>query len=119
MTDRIREIAILTVATAADSEFECDAHERVGSAAGLSGEDVEAFRTSSFTFEDAAEQIVFDLYRQLLSDEVVGDEDFLRYAAHLDARTMFEIVVLVGYYRNLAQVMRVLDVRAPTVTSED
>lgn len=113
LTDRVREIAILSVAAATDSEFERYAHERVGLAAGLSEADIEALRTSSFTSEDAAEQIVFDLCCQLLSDEILSDEEFLRYAAQLDARTILEIVVLVGYYRTLAQMMHVFDVRAP------
>ncbi|MDJ0490243.1 carboxymuconolactone decarboxylase family protein [Rhodococcus qingshengii] len=118
LTDRVREIAILSVAAATDSEFERYAHERVGRAAGLSEEDIEALRTSLFTSEDAVEQIVFDLCRQLLSDEILGDEEFLRYAAQLDARAMLEIVVLVGYYRTLAQMMHVFDVRAPAGSSK-
>ena len=42
---------------------------------------IEALRTSSFTSGDAAEQIVSDVCRQLLSDEILGGEEFLRYAA--------------------------------------
>lgn len=119
LTDRVREIAILSVAAATDSEFERYAHERVGRAAGLNEADIEALRTSSFTSEDATEQIVFDLCRQLLSDEFLGDEQFLRYAARLEARAMLEIVVLVGYYRTLAQMMHVFDVHAPAGSSEE
>ena len=119
MTDRGREIAILSVAAATDSEFERYAHERVGRAAGLNEADIEALRTSSFTSEDATEQIVFDLCRQLVNDEFLGDEQFLRYAAQLDARAMLEIVVLVGYYRTLAQMMHVFGVHAPAESSEE
>lgn len=119
MTDRVREIAILSVAAATDSEFERYAHERVGRAAGLNEADIEALRTSSFTSEDATEQIVFDLCRQLVNDEFLGDEQFLRYAAQLDARAMLEIVVLVGYYRTLAQMMHVFGVHAPAESIEE
>jgi 4-carboxymuconolactone decarboxylase len=44
MTDRTREIAILTVATATGSEFERYAHELIGRAAGLTETELAASR---------------------------------------------------------------------------
>ncbi len=67
MTARIREIAILTVAAATESEFERYAHERVGHAVGLSAEETTALRSGEFRSEDPTEQAAYDVCRHLLA----------------------------------------------------
>ncbi|MFC0454220.1 carboxymuconolactone decarboxylase family protein [Rhodococcus jostii] len=115
MTSRVREIAILTVAAATDSEFERYAHERVGRAVGLRDEEMAALRRGEFRSEDATEQAAHNFCRHLLEGTTtLEDEDFRRFEAGLGQPALLELVVLVGYYRTLSQMMHVFDVRAPT-----
>ncbi|WP_460860192.1 carboxymuconolactone decarboxylase family protein [Nocardiopsis coralliicola] len=114
LSARAREIAILTVAAAADSAFERHAHERVGAAAGLTGGELSALRSAAFTSPDPVEQAVHTACRALMADP--GPWDSGRYAAvegALGAGTLLELTVLVGYYRTLAQMMNVFGVGAP------
>ncbi|MFD7005971.1 carboxymuconolactone decarboxylase family protein [Rhodococcus jostii] len=114
MTARIREIAILAVAAATESEFERYAHERVGHAVGLSDEEMTALRGGDFGSEDATEQAAYDVCRHLLEGtNTLGDEEFRRFEARLGSSALLELVVLVGYYRTLSQMMNVFDVGAP------
>ncbi|QDQ90619.1 carboxymuconolactone decarboxylase family protein [Rhodococcus sp. WB9] len=114
MTARIREIAILTVAAATESEFERYAHERVGHAAGLSAEETTALRSGEFRSEDTTEQAAYDVCRRLLAGAgTLGDEDFRRFEAGLGHSALLELVVLVGYYRTPSQMMNVFGVGAP------
>ncbi|KXX63048.1 carboxymuconolactone decarboxylase family protein [Rhodococcus sp. LB1] len=114
MTARIREIAILTVAAATESEFERYAHERVGHAVGLSAEETTALRSGEFRSEDPTEQAAYDVCRHLLAGaNTLGDEDFRRFEAGLGHSALLELVVLVGYYRTLSQMMNVFGVGAP------
>lgn len=61
LTDRAREVAILLTATATRSEFERYAHERVGSAVGLSDQELADLRQGRFCSEDPTERAVAQL----------------------------------------------------------
>lgn len=113
MSDRGREIAILVVAVETDSEFEWYAHERVGLAVGLTPAELEALREGNFTSTDPDEDAIARLCLTLMRDELVGDDEFAAYVDVLGAAQVAEVTTLVGYYRTLAQLMHVFDVRAP------
>ena len=115
LTGRIREIAVLTVAVATDSAFERYAHERVGRAAGLTAGELGALADGTFGSSDPAEQAAYALCRRLLDDRSrLTDEEYADVVAALGTTTVTELVVLVGYYRTLAQLLDVFDVGAPT-----
>ena len=114
LTGRVREIAILAVAAATDSAFERHAHERVGRAVGLTDDEIGALADGSFGSSDAVEQAAYDLCRRLLDDRTrLTDEEYADLAGVLGTTTITELVVLVGYYRTLAQLLDVFDVGAP------
>lgn len=114
LSDRVREIAILTVAAATDSAFEQYAHERVGRAVGLSDEELTALATGTFTSPDPVEQAAYDLSRRLLvGHSRLSDPAYDELATMLGTTTITELVVLVGYYRTLAQLLDVYDVGVP------
>jgi len=115
MSDRSREIAILKVARATASAFEWYAHERVARAAGLSELEVGALSDGTFTSNDSTEQAISTITDDLLSEEHFDDTVFSRAASELDSEELIEVTVLVGYYRTLAQMMRVFGISAPTV----
>ncbi|UFN43447.1 carboxymuconolactone decarboxylase family protein [Nocardioides okcheonensis] len=114
LDDRTREIAILAVAAATGSDFEQYAHERVGRAVGLTDDEIAALAAGAFTSADPREQAAYDLCRRLLAgDARLTDEAYAALAADLGATTTTELVVLVGYYRTLAQLLDVFNVGVP------
>ncbi len=113
LSDRAREIAILVVAVAMGSEFEWFAHSRVGAAVGLTPDELAALQKSRFRSDDPVEEAVAALSAALLDGRAVGDEEYARYDAVLGARAIVEVVVLVGYYRLLAQSMQVFEIGVP------
>lgn len=114
MSDRAREIAILQVAVLTSSEFEWYAHERVGRAIGLTDTELLGIRNGTFTSADAKEQAISTLSIRLLESDDLGDDHFAEVSAALDSEEILEVVILVGYYRTLAQMMNVFAIGAPT-----
>ncbi|MCX2746818.1 carboxymuconolactone decarboxylase family protein [Arthrobacter sp. MI7-26] len=113
LSDRVREISILRVAVIQGSDFEWFAHERVGRAAGLTDEELLGIRTGNFKSADESEQVGFEIVDALLVRGDVSDEEFHRTAGLIGVQQIYELVVLVGYYRTLAQSMRVFGVDVP------
>ena len=115
-SDRVREIAILAVAAATGSAFEAYAHERVGRAVGLTEDELAALADGSFASTDPHERAAHALCRHLLDGGPAAHLDDAGYASYADAlgtTTMTELVVLVGYYRTLADLLAVHDVGLP------
>ncbi|MFC4015360.1 carboxymuconolactone decarboxylase family protein [Nonomuraea purpurea] len=100
---RWREIAILEVALARRSDFEWYAHERVGRNAGLTEEELSALRSQADapTF-DEAERTVRSVCRALVAQRDLDDDLYARAEAALGTTSLYELVVLVGYYDTLA-----------------
>ncbi|CAM3660759.1 carboxymuconolactone decarboxylase family protein [Nocardioides zeicaulis] len=114
LDDRVREVAILAVAAATGSVFEQHAHERVGRAAGLREAELEALAAGRFTSDDPGEQASYDLCRRLLAGRSrLTEEEYADVVGALGTTTVTELVVLVGYYRTLAQLLDVFDVGVP------
>lgn len=117
LSARTREIAVLAVAAATGSAFEAWAHERVGRAVGLTDAEVAALADGSFTSADPHERAAHDFCLRLLDDAGPGarldDETYAACDAALGTTTMTELVVLVGYYRTLAQLLDVFEVGVP------
>ncbi len=114
LSDRVREIAILAVAEATGSAFEQYAHARVGRAAGLTDDDLAALAAATFTSTDPVEQSAYDLTQRLLEGRArLSDAAYDELAETLGTTTITELVVLVGYYRTLAQLLDVYDVGVP------
>ena len=114
LSDRVREIAILAVAAATGSAFEQHAHERVGRAAGLGEEELATLTAGTFTSTDPAEDSAYAFSRRLLADRPrFTDTEYADLVDALGTTTITELVVLVGYYRTLAQLLDVYDVGVP------
>jgi 4-carboxymuconolactone decarboxylase len=116
LSARTREIAILAVASATGSAFEAYAHARVGRAVGLTEDELAALADGSFTSTDPLEHAAHAFCRRLMDagpGARLDDETYAAYAVALGTTTMTELVVLVGYYRTLAQLLDVFDVGVP------
>lgn len=116
LSTRVREIAILQVATAYDSDFERFAHEAVGRAAGLSEEELAALRAGTFTSADVVEQASAELCAFLLGRRHVDDASYTALSDTLGVDSMIELTTLVGYYSTLAQLLELFAVGAPETT---
>lgn len=111
LSERAREIAILTVAAHWRCDFERRAHEPIASNAGLRDDQLAAIREADpVDLDDVEEALVHQLTRQLLEDRDLDDAVYERAAEVLGADQIFELTTLVGYYSLLALQMRVFRV---------
>lgn len=114
LSARARELAVLEVAAAWDSEFERYAHEAVGRAVGLTEPELDAARAAAdVPLTDAYERAVVTTTRTLARS---GDLDDATYASAFDILgpvALVELTTLVGYYATLALQLRVFRVAAP------
>lgn len=111
----IREIAILTVAKKYDSDFEWWAHEPIALKAGLSREILDAIRCGgNVSFPENSDQLTYDLCRQLLDSGKLSEEIYAAAIQEFNESGIFEIIVIVGYYVLLAQLMNAFEVGVPT-----
>jgi 4-carboxymuconolactone decarboxylase len=107
LSSRMREIAILMVASRCDSAFERHAHEAVGRAVGLADAELEAIREGGHAaYEDVREQATARLVRAMLDGDV-DDETWRECAETVGTQAVFELTALVGYYSTLALQLRV------------
>ncbi|MCW2845862.1 MAG: hypothetical protein JWN22_3778 [Nocardioides sp.] len=112
--DRERELLTLRAAVALDSEFEWYAHEHAGREAGLSVDDLLALKAGTYVPRDQAEERLVGLADILLAHGEVEDATYADLAGALSAEQILEVIILVGYYRTLAQMMRVFAIGSPT-----
>jgi 4-carboxymuconolactone decarboxylase len=113
LTARVREIGILLVGTAMQSEYEIWAHERVARAVGFTDAELEQLSRGGFQSSDPQEQAAADLCTALLDGRPIADERFVGFAETLGAEAIIELTTLVGYYRTLAQLMAVFAIGIP------
>jgi 4-carboxymuconolactone decarboxylase len=109
LSDRVREVAILTLAVLHRSSFEWYAHDAVARRIGMSEAEVAALRAlePAPTF-DATELAVQRCVVRLVRDGDLDDEAFAEAERALGTEGVVELVVLTGYYSLLAVAMRVL-----------
>lgn len=107
LTDRERELATLRTAAALGSEFEWHAHRLAGVDAGMTEDDLEALKAGSYLPQDAVDEQILRLCDVLLAHGELSDVECAELVEVLGADQVLEVIVLVGYYRTLAQMMRV------------
>lgn len=112
---RVRETAILVVATVWDSDFERYAHEAVGRAAGLTEAELSALREDTDPgFAEPFERAAWSAARMLAArPERLDDAWYAEARAALGEAALFELSTLVGYYATLALQLRLFGVPAP------
>ena len=116
LTDRQRELVVLTVAAARDSAYERYAHEAIGRAVGLTDDEVRAL--SGGQVPDGLmgdEAVVARTGWRLAAHHDLSDEEYEEAVRVLGEQRLFELVVLVGTYEAVALQLRVFRVRPPEV----
>jgi len=110
LSARCREAAILLVAARWRSDFEREAHEAVGRAAGLSDAELGALAAGEVPdFPDPEESACARLTAALLDGDV-DDAQWCELVPRIGRERLFELTVLVGYYSMLALQLRVFRV---------
>ena len=114
LSDRVREIAILTVAAHHRSDFEWYAHERVGEQIGLTEAEMQQIRRGEpIGHPSEEESVAAALCRQVVRDRDVDADLYARSVTLLGHPSVVEMVVLVGYYQALALLLSVFHIGAP------
>jgi alkylhydroperoxidase family enzyme len=108
------ELVILRVAHNCGSDYEWGHHERMGQAAGLSAQQVQAAAVA-----DAAAEPAYDERQRLLlraADELhehrdISDELWAELSARLSEVELIELCMLIGHYEMLAMTLNALRVQ--------
>ncbi|GAA1764349.1 carboxymuconolactone decarboxylase family protein [Streptomonospora arabica] len=111
---RVREIVVLSVATARASAFEWSVHRRLAREAGLTEAEIAALGghavPEAFGPSDRA---ALDYARALLRDRDASEACHAAAEEHFGEAGVVELITLVGYYDMLATMLRALDVPLP------
>lgn len=114
LSARLREIVILLVAAAEDSDFERFAHRQAARAAGLADSEIAALESGgAFNPRDDAEHAVVVLTGLLLRTGTLDDAQWSAARDALGHQGVFEVVTLVGWYRLMALQLRVFALEPP------
>lgn len=112
--DAEREIAILLVGRSWSADFEFYAHERVARRIGVADDVIAALAAGERpTLTDGRQRAVFELTTELLDSGRLDDPTYRRAVEVLGERDVIELVILIGYYTMLAQLLNAFDVGLP------
>jgi 4-carboxymuconolactone decarboxylase len=115
LADRVREMAILVVASHWASAFEREAHEAVGRACGLSDQELTALSAGAAPdLTDPAERTALRVTAALVDTGALTDQVYADAVLALGERGVFELTTLVGYYGMLALQLRVFAGEGPS-----
>jgi 4-carboxymuconolactone decarboxylase len=111
---RLTEVAIITVASRWQAEFEWMAHARMARQAGVPDAVVDAIGRGEeppFTAED--ERLVYTAVRELVTTGRLGDASYAAVLGLLGDTGTVEFVALCGYYSLVSFVLNAFDVALP------
>jgi 4-carboxymuconolactone decarboxylase len=118
LTDREREFVILSVARAEKSGHEWRTHAAVALRAGVTEGELACIGSPDPHWTaDPGEVACLELARELLDTADVSDATFDRTATVLGLPKVFDVVSLVGHYRDTALALRVWRVPGDSSTS--
>ena len=115
LSERVRQVVILTVGAVWQSDYELYAHSAVARGAGLS-EAAIATLVGGGLPEDLAEheKTAHRVARQLSTSHRVDDQLYRDAEKAFGAKGILEITVLTGIYHTVCGILNVFDVDAPT-----
>jgi 4-carboxymuconolactone decarboxylase len=105
--ERIREIVIIRAAGLADCEYEYAQHLVLGQKVGLAPEACRALLYPEAVGEfDDDERAVITMTDELFADDMVSDDTWARLARRWNEQQLVELLMLPGYYRMLAGMLK-------------
>jgi 4-carboxymuconolactone decarboxylase len=99
LSDRLSELAILTVVSIWKAGFAWHSHRSLAEAAGIAPETTDALLRGAppdFVREDEA--AVYDFVREIVTTRKVRDDTLKRLGAIFDPPAMVELIAIIGYY---------------------
>lgn len=117
LSDRLREVVILTVAAGADCEFVAAQHQPMAADAGISSAERTAIATHDLASAqlDRVDRTVVEFVAAVVQSPRVPDSLFAEVRAALSNREIVEVLQVCGYYWTLARIATVLDVELTTI----
>lgn len=114
LSERVREVAILTTAREHDSQFEWQQHEKVAKGVGVPVETIEAIKlrrpVDGLTEDDA---LVIQLGRQVFGDHTVESALFASVLESFGARGLIDLISIMGTYSATAALLTLVDMQLP------
>ena len=114
ISDRTREVVILLVANAWESDYERYAHEDIGRAVGLSEGEIATIAAGEIPPLEGEELAAARVAFSLLHQQDLSDDAYASAVDGLGEQKLFEIIALVGLYAQTALQLRIFRVDAPT-----
>jgi AhpD family alkylhydroperoxidase len=114
LSERTRELAILVVAYFVDCQYELFAHEWMGRAAGLTDGQLATLRAGGVPADlPPDEAVAVRSAQSMMREGQLPDVLYEEAVRDLGERRLYELVLCVGYYAQLALQLRVFRVDAP------
>lgn len=114
-TKRLKEIAILVVASGLNSAFEWYWHERLGKQLGLTSQQLAALKENGDPdFEDETEQVTFELAKTMVLRRGVDQDLHERAIRTLGRDGVADLIGLIGLYVMVAYSIDFYDVPVPS-----
>lgn len=106
LSDRLREIAILTTVSSLQCEYALEAHTHSGLQAGLSEEVVAAIRLGAVpSLDHGVDAIVHRFVKELTNAHRVSDETYGAALEALGSGRLVELSALVGFYSMVGAIL--------------
>jgi 4-carboxymuconolactone decarboxylase len=115
LTEREREIAVVVITSAWNSDYPNAAHEKRGKEVGLPADAVEAIIAGlPASFSDPKEQLVYEVAMSLAHNRIVSRGLYDRAVEGLGHERITDMIVLMGYYTAVSLTMNFYAVPAGT-----
>lgn len=113
LPDRLRELCILTVAAVERCDYEWIVHEPMARRAGATDEEIRFAETGKeSTIAAPVDLGIVQMAYEIAVNGCISSEHVL--TRTVSPETLIELTVVVGYYRILAQLLRILEVPLPS-----
>jgi len=113
---RLRELAILIVASSMDCQSEWAIHVPFARKAGIKDEVIKALSAKAeVPFERQDERDVYTFTKDIMDKHFVTDDVFQNLVKHLGETGTIEMTGLVGYYTLVAMTLNVFEVPVPEI----
>ncbi|HTF54703.1 MAG TPA: carboxymuconolactone decarboxylase family protein [Pseudonocardia sp.] len=112
LSDRDRELTILTVATLVECEYEWIHHVAISEAVGLNAAAREAIRSRDFAAEalSARDHLIIKFVNEIVDKPRVPDERFAEVSETFSSREIVELIRVAGFYWSIGRFCTVLDI---------
>jgi alkylhydroperoxidase family enzyme len=107
LSGRLRELAILRVATLSQARYEWLQHVPIAKAAGVTDAQIAALDAGHVSANclDARDQLVLRFTDELVRDVRASDRTFNELARQFPPREIVELILVVGYYMLIARLL--------------